>query len=132
MKTQYLKYTEISSLLILSVVFFLSIKNVLPNFVSIILILLISFYFVPIKLIIYGKRGNYLLGLISDIIVFMSLPLLIVFIYLKNTAIIDIFTTINFLFLVFFVFKNKNTSQHWKIVLNHSIVIFLLELIKYS
>ncbi|TXD80826.1 hypothetical protein ESY86_17455 [Subsaximicrobium wynnwilliamsii] len=132
MKTLEIKKIETSILLAICLVLFLSIKAVIPNFLSVFVILLMSFYFFPVKLILNKVKDFNKQNILSDIIISTSLILLIVGIYLDSDFMSIIFTFINFIFLIYIVFNGQNLSEYRKIILNHLLVIFLLQMIQYS
>jgi hypothetical protein len=132
MKTLEIKKIETSILLAICLILFLSIKAVIPNFLSVFAILLMSFYFFPIKLILNKVKDFNKQNILSDIIISTSLILLIVGLYLDSNFMSIIFTFINFIFLVYIVFYGQNLTEYRKIILNHLLIIFLLQMIQYS
>lgn len=132
MKILEIKKIETSILLVTCLVLFLSIKSVIPNFLSVLLLLLISFYFFPIKLILNKVKSFDKQNILSDVIISTSLILLIIGIYLNNNFMSILFTFVNFIFLVYIAFYGKNLTEYRKIILNHLLIIFLLQMIQYS
>jgi hypothetical protein len=126
-----MKTLEIKKIAI-CLILFLSIKAVIPNFLSVFAILLMSFYFFPIKLILNKVKDFNKQNILSDIIISTSLILLIVGLYLDSNFMSIIFTFINFIFLVYIVFYGQNLTEYRKIILNHLLIIFLLQMIQYS
>lgn len=131
MKTLNLKYREVSILLGLSIFLLLSIKDIIPNFISVILVLVLSFYFFPIKLIRNRIGDIQKQSLASDIILSISLILLIIGIYMSDPFILSIFAIVNFFFIIYLVFLGKNLANYRGIILNHIILIFLLQMVRY-
>jgi len=125
-----LKKIETGILILIIILFFLTIKLIIPSFFVIFGIILLSIYFFPVKLIKNDTKKFSSLLLCSDILISLSLPVLIVGLYIDIAFAISIVTIVNFVFLIFFVFKNKLTfdqkNVHYNIVINHFIIIFLL------
>jgi len=125
-----LKKIETGILILIIILFFLTIKLIIPSFFVIFGIILLSIYFFPVKLIKNDTKKFSSLLLYSDILISLSLPVLIVGLYIDIALAISIVTIVNFVFLIFFVFKNKLTFDqkniHYNIVINHFIIIFLL------
>ncbi len=134
MKKLNIQLIENSLILFLSVLCFLAIKLVIPKYIVFIGLISLSFYFFPIKLLINKIKESSKLNLLSDIILSVSLALLIVGFYIENKMIISIFALLNFIFLIFFAFtynKSNNKLTFRKIIINHLLIIFLLQMIKY-
>lgn len=134
-----IKFQKIDTtlLLIISLLLFLSIKTVLSSYFSVISIILLSFYFFPIKFITNKNIIKSTLNLISDIIVSITLVLLIIAYYTNINNVLSLFAVINFIFLVYYAFKvYKNTEEGYfyngSLIINHMILIFLLQLLNYS
>lgn len=129
-----LSLLENSFLLFVIVLLFLSVKSVLPSFYAVFSILLLSFYFFPIKYLFNSFKIDYSIHLISDIIISISLVILIVAYYLDYSRIITlVFNILNFGYLVFFVFRSNqldiNKYIYRKVVINHLLVLFLLVMV---
>jgi hypothetical protein len=136
MKKLNLVLIENSLLLLLTILLFLAVKSVIPKYFIFIGIISLSIYFFPIKLLTNKTKEFSKLYIVSDIIISISLVLLIVGFYLENKLIISLFGFLNFIFLVFFAFQYATNSEnnkliYRKIIINHLLIVFLLQMIKY-
>lgn len=125
---------ESTFLVFASVFLFMSLKSGLPSIYTVFTILILSFYFFPIKYLLKSFKIDYSVHLISDIIISISLLILIIAYYMDSSRIITlIFNVLNFGFLVFFVFKsnslNINRLVHRKVVINHLLTLILLTMV---
>lgn len=132
MKILEIKKVETTVLLAICLLLFLSIKDVIPNFLSVFILVLISFYFFPIKLLLNKVKSFDKLNILSDVIISISLVLLIIGIYLNSNYATILFTFINFFFLVYVAFYGKDLTDYRKIIINHLLIIFLLQMVQYS
>lgn len=137
MKKLNLERYENSILILLLILVFFTINSLIPKYISIFGIILLSFYFFPLKLIVNDFKWLSKLILFSEIIISISLALLILGFYLDNKLIISIFSLLNFIYLVFFAYKFENSKEnsksiYRKIIINHFLLIFLLQLVNYS
>lgn len=135
MKKLKFKWLESYLLLLIAFIIFFTVEAVLPKYLVSIIIILIAFYFFPIKLFLNKIKEFSKLLLMSDIIISISLSLLIVGFYIENKAIITVFAIANFFYLIFFAFQFKNNTTndrfiYQKIIINHFIISFMLQMVK--
>lgn len=107
--------------LIAMVLFFLAQREVLPTLIYTIFILLAGVYFFPLKDVILGdnfqlKEKNIdFLGLFANFILSVLLVISVLFLYLNDNdsikMIIKILALINFGFLVYYYFKDKDNKR---------------------
>lgn len=107
--------------LIAAVLFFLTQRAILPTLIYTIFIVLAGVYFFPLKDVILGdnlklKEKNIdFLGLFANFILSVLLVISVLFLYLNDNdsfkMIIKILALINFGFLVYFYFKDKDNKR---------------------
>ena len=73
-------FLENTFLLFSAVLLFMSVKSILPSVYTVFSLLILSFYFFPLKYLFKSFKIDYSIHLISDIIISISLVILIVLI----------------------------------------------------
>ena len=116
---------SLSIVLLCLVIVFLAKVEFVPNYVSVVSLIVSSFYFFPTKLLV--KKLN-LIDLISDILIFFSLNVSVLIIYKQFEVLSLIFSLLNFIFLTgcIFVFSEKVKETYRSLILIHFIIIGLI------
>ena len=125
---------ENTFLLFATILLFFSVRSILPSIYSVFSLLILSFYFFPLKYLFTNFKIDYSIHLISDIIISISLVVMIIAYYLEASRIMTlVFSVLNFGYLVFFVIRSNslNISKlvHRKVVINHLLTLSLLVIV---
>ncbi len=127
-------FLENTFLLFSAVLLFMSVKSILPSVYTVFSLLILSFYFFPLKYLFKSFKIDYSIHLISDIIISISLVILIIAYYLDSSREITLaFSILNFVYLVFFIFKSNSLTLskliHRKVIINHLLTLLLLTIL---
>lgn len=121
-----------------SILYFITVKQVVPNIIYLILVVLISLYYFPIKLILFFNHSkestvrDKMQVLLSNLLFSIILSLSILNIYLVGSEglsnIIGIFAILNFLAIIYFYATDKisyNFIMHFCFLILISAVMFV-------
>lgn len=113
-------------LVVLIILVFLTVKANIPKVLPIISIIIVAFYYFPIK-IITEKNDN--TDIISNIIISASVGLLVVGLYSEYPTLFAIFGIINSIFMFYLVFKGQEKKNYASTIIKHILTIALIALV---
>ena len=113
---------------------FFLVKSILPSIYTVFSLLILSFYFFPLKYLLTGFKIDYSIHLVSDVIISISLVVMIIAYYLDSSRIMTlVFCILNFGFLVFLVFRSNSLQisklVHRRLIINHLLTLSLLVIV---
>ncbi|GEM_PF-6042075 len=124
-------FNESLILLLMVLVYFFTVKSVVPKYVTIFLFLVVSFYFFPFKLL-QNREANSKNVIFSNLLISVTLIMGIIGFYYEQKFIFELFAFINFAFMIYYAFRNtenKPLSMYYRIITNHFLLLFLLAMV---
>ncbi len=126
MKRIILNENLILSLMVL--LYFFTIESVIPTYVTTFLLLIISFYFFPFKLF-QNNDSNSKILLFSNILIALTLTISILGLYVKQKYLFEIFSIVNFVFMVYYALKSpKDLGLKKSVPISHFLLLFILSM----
>lgn len=129
MKNSNIYKLDIIILLCITVLRFLSAKEIIPSVFFILLSILAAFYFFPIKLFLAKNEKP---EMISNLLINATISIGIILYYSEQDYLKLIFLILNFGFIMYYAFSifNKTPNKHSRLViLSHFIVISFMHYI---
>ncbi len=125
-----IKLYENLILSVLVILYFVTLKGIIPKYIVIYILIGFCFYFFPAKF--YLMRGAYKgIDLASDLIISLGLALLIVGFYWHLISVFSVFGLLNFAFMVYLALHNDRLERgkYYHLITNHFLLLFLLSML---